>query len=107
MLAALTAVTAGMALVVFLLWLVFKVWPVHRELAYARVRAGIGSQEEAYQVLEHASDLVRKFKYEDAAHRYRLVRDNFPGSELAKDATIGLDQIKANILPPVPPLPPD
>jgi hypothetical protein len=85
---------AAVCLLVLVYVLALREWPIWRELTYARVHGGIGSEEDAYALLERAVKLERKGRWEQALRLFEEVSARFQGRQPGIDASIALQRLK-------------
>lgn len=87
--------------VIAMLTLVFREWPIHRELADLRTRCGQANETDAYLVLQEALRLELKGRTDDALLKYQEVASRFRGTAAGTDAekSVGALQKQQGIRP--------
>lgn len=78
-------------------YFMFAHWPVEDALSVARARAGIATEDDAVSALSRASRLESRGDSVGAIAKYEEIVRRFEGTEIAKDAEISIQNLKAKI----------
>lgn len=73
---------------ILILYLLSGTWPIRRELAIRRLRAGEGDMEDGWIAYREAARLQKIGAVQEALTMFQLLECRFPGSTLSNDARI-------------------